>query len=277
MFKQFLLALTLVLATTATASASITRTRVENFLVEPGTHIEVKINGGPIIVKVGPPGQVHIELIQTVGTDSEKVADNLIAKTSIIEQNGQRIRVVLESEGYNLSWSWLHSWLHGDRGVRLIVPAKVDLNLDASGGPIKVDGEIQGELRANTSGGPISLTGGTGKLDLDTSGGSISVDRVFHQIHADTSGGSIRIGYVSPDVMDVDADTSGGGISIGLDPAGNYDLHADASGGSVNVKELQFEASRMDRTHAEGKVNRGGARVRADTSGGNVEIHAAHL
>ncbi|HVY23625.1 MAG TPA: DUF4097 family beta strand repeat-containing protein [Steroidobacteraceae bacterium] len=277
MFYKSLLTLTLVLATAANASANTTRTRVEDYSVMPGAHVNVKINGGPINVKAGAAGKVHVELVAVANASSEKELDELIAKAQpIIEQKGQQIRVVLHDGDHGGSWSWWHS----DNGVHfrvnLIVPTAVDLDLDTSGGPINVDGEVQGEVHVHTSGGPISITGATGKLDLDTSGGGITVDRVLQQLHADTSGGSIQIGYVGPDVVDINADTSGGNISIGLDAAGNYDLDADTSGGNVSINGLSFDASRQDRTHAEGRINRGGARVRADTSGGNVDIHAAH-
>lgn len=276
MFYKSLLTLGLALTIAANASANITRTRVEDFSVQPGAHVQVKISGGPIDVRVGAAGKVHIELIAVANVDSGKEIDGLIAKAqSIIEQQGQQIRVVVHDENHG-SWSW---W-HGDNGVHfrvnVTVPPAVDLDLDTSGGPIDVDGDVQGEVRVNTSGGPISVSGATGKLDLDTSGGGITVDRVSRQLHADTSGGSISVGYVGPDAVDINADTSGGNISIGLDPAGNYDVDADTSGGNVSIRDLQFDATKKDRTHAQGRINHGGSRVRASTSGGNVDIYAAH-
>jgi DUF4097 and DUF4098 domain-containing protein YvlB len=276
MFNKFILA-TVLLASSFTASASITRTRVENFSVESGAQIKVRVNGGAINVRIGSPGQVHVELKQVAGTNSEKEADDLIAEAGpIIEKSGNTVRIETKPGQSNFHWFWFG----GNHGIRfdvdLVVPANVNLFLDTSGGSIKVDGEVQGALNADTSGGAITVTGATGELHLDTSGGSISVDRVTHQLSADTSGGSIHVGYVGPNVVDVNADTSGGNIQIGLDSSGNYDLYADTSGGNVNVSDLMFNPTRKSRTHAEGKINKGGIRVRADTSGGNVEIHSAN-
>ncbi len=276
MIQKYLLALGLVLITTVNVAASITRNRIENFQVEPDSSVEVKINGGAINVKVGPPGQVHVELIQVVNTHSEKEADERIAQVQpIIEQKEHRVRVVVKSDGSHLSFPWLHTDHSVHYTVNLIVPAKSNLDLDTGGGAIVVADEMQGELRAHTSGGSITVAGSLKKIDLDTSGGSISVDRVTQQVHVNTSGGSIHIGYVGPDVVKVDADTSGGSISIGLDPAGNYDVNADTSGGSVSIRELRLESYTTNHSHAEGKVNRGGAKVRAYTSGGNIDVHAA--
>jgi len=278
MLTKVLLGLALGLVISANAGANITRTRVETFTVEPGARIDVKISGGSINVKLGTTSQVRVELIEVAKTNSETEADELIVKTKpIIEKTAQGVRVALQPE--YLKFNWFGS--PGDRGVQysvnLIVPARVDLKLDTSGGSINVGGETQGDILADTSGGCISVTGATGKLNLDTSGGNITVDRVTRELHADTSGGSIHIGYVSASAVDVNTDTSGGGIDIGLDSAGNYDLNADTSGGSVSVTNLTFDATNKSRTHAQGKVNKGGIRVRADTSGGNINIHAASL
>jgi hypothetical protein len=276
MFHKSLLAAALLLGIALNATADVTRIRTEDFSVEPGVLINVKINGGPIAVKVGATGQVHVELVQVARTGSEKEADELIARAEpTIEKTSAGIHVEVRPVRYN--WSWLFGRDHGvDFRVNIIVPPKVNLILDTSGGPINVEGEIQGDVRADTSGGGIKITGATGKIDLDTSGGAISVDHVVQQVHADTSGGPIHIGYVDVAALDVDADTSGGGIDIGLDPAGNYDVYADTSGGGVNTRDLAVEILRKRSSHLEGRINRGGTRVHADTSGGGINIHAAH-
>lgn len=95
------------------------------------------------------------------------------------------------------------------------------------------------------------------------------------KLRADTSGGSIKIGYVGPNARDINADTSGGSIRIGVDPEGKFDLKTDTSRGSVKVDGLRFDAIKKSRTHAEGLINGGGARLRAYTSGGGISIYAA--
>lgn len=274
MIRQLIIPALLLSALTLNAKTS--RTLNERFEVRPGVTIEVNINGGPITVEIGDSGVVEIELIQSVSTNDEAEAAELFERAAlVIEQQGDRVRVITNP---NRGDSGLRSWFrnnHVNHTARLTVPAEVNLNLDTSGGPITVNGLVNGSLRADTSGGGINVTGATGPLYLDTSGGAIRVDQAFSRVHADTSGGPIRIGYVGPDADDINADTSGGGINIGLDPAGGYDLYADTSGGRVSVNDLNFTARKQDRTHAEGQINDGGTRVRADTSGGGITIHAA--
>ncbi|HEX2584032.1 MAG TPA: DUF4097 family beta strand repeat-containing protein [Steroidobacteraceae bacterium] len=277
MSYKSILALGLGLFASLNASANVTRNRVEDFSVESGAHVDIKISGGAINVKVGTEGKVHIELHQTARTNSDKEAEEWIARVNpVVEKTARGVRVLVRHDGNQNGWWWFGHREEVQVGVDLVVPPSVNLDLNTSGGSINVNGQVQGDLHADTSGGSITITGAVGKIDLDTSGGNISVDHVVKYVHADTSGGSIHIGYVDPGASDVDADTSGGSIKIGIDPSGNYDVYADTSGGHVKVSELSFEALKTGPSHLEGRVNRGGMKVRADTSGGNIEIYAAH-
>jgi len=276
MFYKSILALGLGVFAALNASANTTRNRVEDFSVDPGAHVDVKVSGSSINVKVGTEGKVHVELRQTARTNSEKEADEWIARVNpVVEKTSRGVRVVIRHDGNQNSWWWFGHREEVQVGVDLVVPPSVNLDLNTSGGSINVDGQVEGDLHADTSGGSIRITGAVGKIDLNTSGGNISVDHVVKYVHADTSGGSIDIGYVDPNASDVDADTSGGSIRIGVDPSGSYDVYADTSGGHVTVKDLSFEALKTGASHLEGRINRGGMKVRADTSGGNIEIYAA--
>lgn len=266
------------LAASLAAHGAIERTLEKTFPTEPGISVRVDVHSGPISVKVGEPGQVILRVEQTIYAASEAEADEILSKFAVSArmENGD---VVFTSKRprSGSGWSWLRGW--GDSELKLkvslIVPADTHLDLDTAGGSIRVAGETTGNLRADTSGGSIKVGGGTGNINLDTSGGSISVGRTFGSLRADTSGGSIEVGYVGPDATDVNCDTSGGSIGIGVDPRGKFDLHADTSGGRVSVKGLAFEPVKKGRTHARGPINGGGARLRADTSGGSITISAA--
>lgn len=269
------LVLPLLLITPVALSAKITRDVTKTFTVAPAAKVDVNISGGSIDVTVGAPGQVEAHLIESFHTNSESEADEILARYEVtVAQEGNGIKVAVRPRAGS-GGGWFSGWRHqASFSVKLTAPADTFLALDTSGGSIQVDGETTGRLEADTSGGSIDVSGGSGAMNLDTSGGSIKVGRALHKLRADTSGGSIRIGYVGPDVSDLNADTSGGSITIGLDPAGHYDLVADTSGGRVSVDGLTLAATRLSRTHAEGKINGGGGRVRADTSGGSISIAA---
>ncbi|WP_221031757.1 DUF4097 family beta strand repeat-containing protein [Actomonas aquatica] len=266
----------LLLLTPAFTFAKINREVERSFTVRPGSEIKVDISGGSIKAEIVRGDTASLTLHQTFHTNDERDIAEILERYKItFEQQGDDVVLDIESAK---SGGWFSGWSKKNRAsfkVTLTCPDYVDLNLDTSGGSISVDGEVTGDLIADTSGGSINVTGGTGYLNLDTSGGSISVKRALGRVRADTSGGSIRINYVGPDVEDVNADTSGGSIKIGLDPDGSYDLYADTSGGRVTIDELAITPHKITRTHAEGEINGGGARVRADTSGGSITIYAA--
>jgi len=260
------------LATALAASASIDRPIEKTFPTKPGAKLVVDVSGTSITVKVGGSGQIDIKVDQSINASSEAEADKILEDYEIkAEIDGNTVRFVTKRK--DRGWSWT-GWKLRQKFVAT-VPADTTLDLDTSGGSIKVEDEVSAEVRADTSGGSINVAGGSGDLNLDTSGGSITVGRALGKLRADTSGGSIRVGYVGPNASDVNCDTSGGSIHIGVDPEGNFDLDADTSGGRVNVQGLSIDVHKKSRTHVSGKVNAGGARLRADTSGGSITIEAA--
>jgi len=256
------------------AAGTVERTLERTYSVAPGSLVRIDISGGPITATIGPAGAVTLTLKQEIRASSEAEADELLSHFEIsATQQGDEVKLIERSRE---KLAWLHQWNNAVHfRAELTVPANVRLDLDTSGGSITVHGETSAALRANTSGGSITVDGGASDLDLDTSGGGIKVGRALGKLRADTSGGSIAVAYVGPAVTDVNLDTSGGGINVGVDPAAKLSLEADTSGGSVKVEGLSFEASSREHSHADGPINGGGARLRADTSGGSIVVHRA--
>jgi len=256
------------------AHADIDRTLARSFTVAPGDRIVIDVPTGPIKVTVGTGDTVELRLLKRINASSDSDADAILADYAIATtQADGTVKLHVRSPKAK-------GWFNAMRPkvkftTELTVPATVDLDLDTAGGQIAVSGLLDGDLRADTSGGAISVTGGTGTLNLDTSGGAIRVGQALGSVRADTSGGSIRIAYVGPAATDVNADTSGGSISIGVDPAGHWDITADTSGGGVKVTDLTLTDAKFERSSASGRLNRGGQRLRADTSGGSITIRSA--
>jgi len=72
-------------------------------------------------------------------------------------------------------------------------------------------GEIDGRVRAETSGGGISLERSTGEAYIHTSGGGIRLGEIGGSLDAKTSGGSISVDGVNGDLK---ARSSGGGLQL---------------------------------------------------------------
>ena len=245
------------------------------FTVNSNSSVVVRISGGPIVVETGPGTTMSLRLDQTVNVASEARADEVLKEheISVVEQAGVITLTARRHRDDN------RRYRRNDPHVRfsatLTVPANVRLDLDTSGGPITVRGERTADVKADTSGGPITVDGGRGALDLDTSGGPIRVGRALGNLRADTSGGGITVDYVGPSATDVSLDTSGGTIRVGVDRQAKFDLSASTSGGNVRVEGLSFESQTLRRSRAVGRINGGGGRLHADTSGGSIEIRGA--
>lgn len=129
------------------------------------------------------------------------------------------------------------------------VPAQTQLDIDTSGGRIKVDG-LRSAARLETSGGRIEVRDLVGDLDGHTSGGGIVLERIRGRVRVNTSGGGIDGAEIDGPV---DARTSGG--SVRLDRVGG-DIRAHSSGGGIHIHDA-------------------GGSIEADTSGGGIEVSFA--
>lgn len=257
----------------ATASAQIERRLERTFTVQAGGLVTVEMAGAPISVSTGSGNSVTMTLRQVIEARTEAEADELLADYEVVaDQQAGDVRLIVRRNRERDGRS-------GRSRVRfeatLSVPAHTRLDLNTSGGPITVRGHRTAAVDADTSGGSISVDGGTGDLRLDTSGGTIRVGRALGLLDADTSGGSISVDYVGPAASNVRLDTSGGSITVGVDPSAKLNLRASTSGGGVNVSGLSLQASSIRRSEVSGVLNGGGGQLSANTSGGSINIGPA--
>ncbi len=250
---------------------TIERQVEREFKVAGGSSVQVRLTGGGIAAAEGEPGTVRVRLRQRIAADSEQDADRALEDYEItLVQEGSEVRVIARpKDRVRSSRRRVHV------SASLIAPSDVRLDLQTSGGGIVVRGDRRAALRAATSGGGIEVDGGSGDLDLDTSGGGITVGRALGLLSADTSGGGITVDYVGAKAREIELDTSGGGIRVGVDPAASLALSASTSGGGVRIGGLAFTAQSQSRSSAQGTINGGAGRLRAETSGGGIVIQAA--
>jgi hypothetical protein len=202
-------------------------------------------------------------------------------------------------DGRCLRYTWLR-----EVEYRVTVPRRFDVDLNTSGGGIKVDnlagevrvntaggsldiGRIEGPVNAHTSGGSIAVRGARGRAVLRTSGGSIRLDQVAGDVDAETSGGSIEVTRASGNVRvhtsggsinvaeprgGIDASTSGGSIAVRVPGDRGFDIDAATSGGGVSTN---FDVPRQPNQPnvLRTSVNGGGPLLRLRTSGGGISIH----
>ncbi len=134
----------------------------------------------------------------------------------------------------------------------LTVPRGADIEVDTSGGGVRVEG-VDGALELESSGGGITVVDAAGPIDADSSGGGITItgargavtasssgggvqllDSRSPTVAAASSGGGVRLEFVdAPDV--VDASSSGGGVTVRLPGGVAYAVDASSSGGGTRV------------------------------------------
>lgn len=110
-----------------------------------------------------------------------------------------------------------------------------DIDARSSGGSITV-ADASGAVRARSSGGSVTVASATGDVDLDTSGGSVTGTGLRGDARAESSGGSVRLTFDAPP-RSVQASSSGGRVEVRLPRVdGGYRVDATSSGGREVVE-----------------------------------------
>jgi DUF4097 and DUF4098 domain-containing protein YvlB len=180
----------------------------------------------------------------------------------------------VHTSGGDIDINSLKGTVRGETSGGNITVGSVDgrVAMETSGGNIRVD-KVNGDTKMETSGGNIEIGAVKGDVDINTSGGDIHLNDVDGRVRAETSGGSIHV-KVSGANRGVYAETSGGDIEVMVGKNVGADIDAETSGGDV-VCDLPVTVSgRINESSIRGKVNGGGNKIYAHTSGGDVRIRA---
>lgn len=200
--------------------------------------------------------------------------DSVILDVTLDGKNADDMEVTFETDGTNVTirgdmdskWGWGSS-IRAE--FRVTVPENYNLELDTSGGSIRIK-DLTGDVDAHTSGGSIKVGSITGRVKLDTSGGSISTEAIHGPLNAHTSGGSIDVTIAEQLTENAVLDTSGGSISAYIVEDAQIDLDASTSGGRVRT---DFDVDgKIKKRSIRGEINGGGPTLKLRTSGGSISI-----
>ncbi|MBC8647902.1 MAG: DUF4097 family beta strand repeat protein [Thermoanaerobaculia bacterium] len=227
-------------------------TRIERTLrLDPGGEFRLEASAGSVTVTGSSDTGAHI-VVTSRRSDIERVFHlDFQERPGGVEVTARRKRRFLFDVGN-----------YGSLHFEVRVPARTRLQIDTSGGSIRVTG-TRGDADLETSGGSVHTTDLEGTLDVSTSGGSVGIDRQAGDVRATTSGGSVRVRDVKGRV---ELQSSGGNIEgdVVTGP-----VRARTSGGSVELREI---AADVDAQTSGGSIQIAGAhgRVNAETSGGSI-------
>jgi hypothetical protein len=265
----------------------------ESIAAREGGTLRVDLDAGSIEIESHDEPEVRVEASASRGWGSLDFR---------LTGDGTDTRLVGEAEGF---FGWI---LGGPRiRVRVRVPPRYSLEVRTGGGSIEIE-DVEGEVRASTSGGRIELKEVAGSADVRTSGGSIEAEEIEGDLSADTSGGAIRVAETTGrvevhtsggelEILDVrgpvsaetsggsialrftgapegTVETSGGGIEVEFPEGAGVELDARTSGGRVEVEQGMHVRGSVDSQSVRGEINGGGPKLRLRTSGGNIRVRA---
>ena len=157
----------------------------------------------------------------------------------------------------------------GDVSVERI-QGKIDIG--TSGGDLNLS-KIQGPVQAHTSGGDILAADCTGKLQIQTSGGDIQIKNFAgSMIRAETSGGDVSLDLAGQPQTNCLLRTSGGSVTARLPETIAIYLDANTSGGEVSVEIPVRTEGKHSGSVLRGTINGGGPVLSLQTSGGDIEV-----
>jgi len=276
--------------------------RIETFNVDGPGNLEVRTSGGHISVEGSSGNSVRVEMFVRKNGRNLMPEDTNLGDWDIdISQSGNTVRASAKRED-SRNWSL---WGNNNISISFVVhtPRDMSTDLKTSGGHIEVSG-LEGDQEMATSGGHLNLSNIKGKVDARTSGGHIEIAALQGDIDARTSGGHIDVsdsegtlkvktsgGHIKlTDVSgSIEASTSGGNIIADLDSIGQF-VDLRTSGGNVNINlpgsmgldlnlrgsyvkaNLQNFSGTVEHDEVEGKLNGGGPKISARTSGGMVSL-----
>lgn len=227
----------------------------KNYKIEPGKLLNLNAQRGSVEITPWHRNEVEIKIY---GNENAK-------ESSEFSFNADDNSVVV-SDGIK-KWNFF-----SNIRIKYVikVPYKFNLNINTSGGDIKCGG-VEGDIKLNTAGGDIWADRVSGNLNLNTSGGDIKIFSKDASIIARTSGGDIDLEY-SGENKGIELITSGGDIEVLLPSDFNADIELSTSGGDVECNFKLNNVEKLSRTKVIAKINNGGNKLIAKTSGGDIEV-----
>lgn len=111
-------------------------------------------------------------------------------------------------------------------------------------------------------------------MRAESSGGGVTIRGAGGRVAASSSGGPVAVSFAAGNARGGDIDSSGGGVEVRIDPAVGLDLDAATSGGSVACDLPLTVQGKMSRHSLRGVLHGGGERLHVRSSGGGIRIVA---
>ncbi|MCF8243311.1 MAG: DUF4097 family beta strand repeat-containing protein [Melioribacteraceae bacterium] len=221
--------------------------KTQTFKVKKGGTLYLEIDPGEITINTWDKEEVEVNVRDISSDDLENLR---------MTQTGNDVHVEFSSE-----WGW-----GDDIEFIVTVPGRYNLELETTGGEIEIRNDIEGTVKASSSGGDIEAKNIFGETMLSTMGGDIRLGNVKGDANVSTQGGNIDLGNVSSGTAKVR--TMGGNIEVG-----NVDDQLDLTTYGGNIQVSQFNKGASIKTYGGNiyiKSAAGDASI--ETYGGNIQL-----
>jgi len=215
----------------------------------------VETAGTPIRLDAHPNGGVqvlgwdggHIEVHLRVTARAETEADaRALAEQVRFAASGTSLSV--DGPDHTREANWYASFV-------LLVPASSDLDVE-------------------TTNGPLSVRGVSGRMDLSTHNGPLSLRDVSGDVRARAQNGPLTVALsgVAWDGPGLDAETTNGPMTLYIPDGYSANLETGTTNGPMNT-DVPLTVTRLGRrTHINTVLGAGGAPIRAVTTNGPLSI-----
>jgi hypothetical protein len=267
----------------------------------PGGRLQVRVDDADVAIGVadGQPAEVVISLRSN---DMEWARGVYERMAFTVRESGGTI--VVESDPRPREEWRRDRWMSVRIEAR--VPSRFDLDIHTQDGDVALasfEGSMQivtqdGDVTAESLRGPsVELRSQDGdlfaaalaadRIALQTQDGDIDVGSLAGATRAHTSDGDIRIGAV--DATDVELESSDGDVFVAINAAGRLVIRTgdgdisivapatlqadvDFSGEEISLQSGFSLDGSVNRRRAQGRINGGGAEIRAHTNDGEIRL-----
>lgn len=292
----------------APLGAEISDVETRSFNVGSAPQLEIEVGHADVSIRPGPTDTIDFTITRKAKTNDEaKAAESFQASPSGFEQDGDTVRLKIESQKASGWFSKKPVALSID--VLITVPAKTEVRITSGSGDInlrEVDGNhriecasgdiefrtIRGDLDFSTASGDIEGTSVAGTLTFAAASGDIELEDVNGVISAVTASGdieikgsdlSIKASVASGDVElrivdlagDIVVDSASGDVSVAVGPNNHAQVSLSTASGNVSSKLALNDLTQDKKRHQlKGTLGDGTHRIDLEAASGNVELKA---
>jgi hypothetical protein len=231
----------------------------ESFPAKPNVELSVENRNGDVIIRTWDNDSIDV-----FARKKTRAPRRELKKVKIkIDRNDE---IVIRSE-------------YTEKTARVSVDYEIKIPPDVAvgkihtlNGDLKLTG-IKGEAIATSANGKIAIKDVRGYVTVTTQNGAIDISGTTGIAKATTSNGNIRAEILNIRNSGVDFALSNGNILLYVAEGLEADVEMGTTNGKMSVHNIKIATTESTPKRIKGKIGKGGPRIYARTSNGNVDLY----